>query len=155
IVAYRHRLGTVRIAVEVDERPLDQQQALREIFTQLRMRTGHDFTNYKRPTLLRRIERRINVRNFATLPEYATFLRENPAETQALLRDLLISVTSFFRDPRAWEIVEKELLPRLLAGKSAQVQIRIWCPGCATGEEAYTLAMLCAEQTFGAIDAPK
>jgi len=96
IVAYRNSIGTVQIIEEVQRRPELQQQALRDIFTQLRVRTGHDFSNYKRPTLLRRIERRINVHSLSDLPAYATFLHEHLDETHALLKDLLISVTNFF-----------------------------------------------------------
>ncbi|MBE7178524.1 MAG: histidine kinase, partial [Mucilaginibacter polytrichastri] len=155
IVSYRDHLGTVEIAEVPEERTEDQQHALREIFVQLRLRTGHDFTNYKRPTLLRRIERRINIRNLPNLVAYATYVRENPDETTALLKDLLISVTNFFRDKPAFEYLEKEILPRLVKGKQQGESLRIWVAGCATGEEAYSLAMLCAERTLGFIDAPK
>ena len=155
IIAYRNSLGKIEIPVEAEQRPEEQQQALREIFTQLRVRTGHDFSNYKRPTLLRRIERRINVRNLHSLSAYAAFLYEHPEETQALLKDLLISVTNFFRDQRAFEAIEQEILPRIFNGKRSEDQVRIWVAGCATGEEAYSIAMLCAEQVGGIIDAPK
>ncbi len=155
LIAYRQNLGTVWIPVENETRPEEQQQALREIFTQLRLRTGHDFSNYKRPTLMRRIERRLNVRGLAHLPAYAAYLREHPEETQALLKDLLISVTNFFRDGKAFATLEQEVLPRLLQGKKAEDTVRVWVVGCATGEEAYSLAMLLAEQTLGLPDAPK
>ncbi|MFN7928755.1 MAG: CheR family methyltransferase [Blastocatellia bacterium] len=155
IIAYKESLGTIEIPVEAEARPEDQQQALREVFTQLRLRTGHDFSNYKRPTLLRRIERRINIRNLPNLPSYAAFLHQHPEETQALLKDLLISVTNFFRDSRAFEAVERDILPRLVQDKRAGSFLRIWVVGCATGEEAYSIAMLCAEKLMGVIDAPK
>jgi chemotaxis methyl-accepting protein methylase len=155
ILAYRDGLGTVEIPVEAATRPDDQQQALREIFTQLRVRTGHDFTNYKRPTLLRRIERRINVRGLTDLPSYAKLVHDDPNEATALLKDLLISVTNFFRDRDAFAFLESDVLPRIFSKKEPGDQIRIWCVGCATGEEAYSLAMLCAEQTMGMVDAPK
>jgi two-component system CheB/CheR fusion protein len=80
---------------------------------------------------------------------------KHPEETNSLLKDLLISVTNFFRDKRAFEIIENEILPLLLAGKTSEHQVRIWVAGCATGEEAYSLAILCAEQTSGTIEAPK
>ena len=76
--------------------------ALHDIFTQLRVRTGHDFSNYKRPTVLRRIARRIGVLELPDLPAYSHFMHEHPAEATSLLKDLLISVTHFFRDPEAW-----------------------------------------------------
>lgn len=155
LLSYRRGLGTVAITVEPETRPPDQQQALREVFTQLRMRTGHDFSNYKRPTLMRRIERRINVLNLPNLPAYVAYMREHPGETQALLKNLLISVTNFFRDSRAFLAIEQEILPLLMKGKSQEHTLRIWVAGCATGEEAYSLAMLCAEKTSGILDAPK
>ena len=155
IAGYRERFGTVEIALESDARPEDQQQALREILSQLRVRTGHDFSNYKRPTLLRRIERRINMRGLPDLPSYSAYVREDPDEANALLKDLLISVTNFFRDKSAFEFLETDIMPKLFAKKRSSEQVRIWCAGCATGEEAYSLAMLCSEMTTGTIDAPK
>jgi two-component system CheB/CheR fusion protein len=154
IVAYRENLGTVEISVEPESRPETQQKALRDIFTQLRVRTGHDFSNYKRSTVLRRIERRINVTQLPDLPSYAAYLRENPNEAPSLLKDLLISVTNFFRDKDTFKFLETDVVPRLLEGKTAEDQIRVWVAGCATGEEAYSLAMLLAERTLGATDAP-
>lgn len=155
IFAFKKNLGIVEIPVEAETRPEDQQQALSEIFAQLRFHTSHDFSNYKRPTLLRRIERRINVRNLPSLTAYVAFLHQHPEETQALLKDLLISVTNFFRDEKPFEAIEQDILPRILQGKKTGEQVRIWVAGCATGEEAYSIAMLCAERTFGALDAPK
>ncbi len=155
IMAYKSSLGSVQILVESEKRSEPQHQALREIFTQLRIRTGHDFSNYKRPTLLRRIERRINIRNLPDLPSYTTFLAEHAEETTALLKDLLISVTNFFRDHKAFEALERDVMPAIFGGKTQEGQVRIWVAGCATGEEAYSIAMLCAERTLGVIDAPK
>lgn len=155
ITAYRQNIGIIEIPVESESRPDDDQAALREIFMLLRVRTGHDFSNYKRATVLRRIERRINVRQLSNLPAYTGFLRENPEEAQALLKALLISVTNFFRDKEAFYRLESEVLPKILDGKTAQDQIRVWVAGCATGEEAYSLAMLIAEKTLGVINTPK
>lgn len=155
IITYRNSLNTVEIAVEAEQRPEQQQQALREIFTQLRIRTGHDFSNYKRATLLRRIERRINVRNLPDLPSYAAFVHQNVDETNALLKDLLISVTNFFRDKKPFEAIELDILPLIFKDKTAADEVRIWVAGCATGEEAYSLAMLVSERTLGVIDTPK
>lgn len=154
IIAYRAGLGIIAIPVEADQRPEAQQQALREIFAQLRLRTGHDFSNYKRPTLLRRIERRINVRSLPDLPAYAAMLRDNPDEAQALLKDLLISVTNFFRDPAAYAALAQDILPRIFQGRHSGEQVRIWVVGCATGEETYSIAMLCAEYVTDALDTP-
>ena len=102
IIAYQKNLGKIVIPIEPESRHEEEQSALREIFTLLKVRTGHDFANYKRPTVLRRIERRINVRSLSSLPEYAAYLKENADETNALLKDLLISVTNFFRDKEAF-----------------------------------------------------
>lgn len=156
IIAYKNSLGTVEIPVEAEstpEKPLEK--ALLEIFSQLMVRTGHNFSNYKRATVLRRIERRINVRNLSDLPEYAAFLRENPDETHSLLKDLLISVTNFFRDKATFQYLEDEVLPKVLEGKTSEQQVRVWVAGCATGEEAYSLAMMLAERTFTVPNAPK
>jgi two-component system CheB/CheR fusion protein len=155
IVAFKNSLGTVRISVEVEKTSEEEQHALREILTQLRFKTGHDFHNYKRPTLLRRIERRIYIRNLASLTEYADYVQKNPDECVSLMKDLLISVTNFFRDKKAWNAIEVEVLPRVLKEKNAQKQLRIWVAGCATGEEAYSIAMLSAEKTLGVLGAPK
>jgi hypothetical protein len=154
IIAYKENLGKIEIPVEAKARPEDTQQALREIFAHLRARTGHDFSNYKRPTILRRIERRVNVFDLPDIASYATFLRENRDEANALLKDLLISVTNFFRDKTAFHHLENEILPKIFYGKRAEDQVRIWVCGCATGEEAYSIAMLCAERTQDVIDAP-
>lgn len=154
IITYKNSLGKIQIQEDTDKRPQDQQQALREVFAEIRMRTGHDFSNYKRPTLLRRIERRINIRNLPDLPSYVAYMHQNHEETTALLKDLLISVTNFFRDKKAFGLLETDILPLLLKGKTNENQLRIWVAGCATGEEAYSIAMLCAEKTSGIIDAP-
>jgi two-component system CheB/CheR fusion protein len=154
IIAYRNRRGQNIIPVEAVERPVSDEQALRDIFTQLRVRTGHDFSNYKRATVLRRMERRINVHELSDLQAYAGFMREHPAEAGALLKDLLISVTNFFRDCEAFETVERGIIRNLFDGKGAQEQVRVWVAGCATGEEAYTLAMLLRESTENAPNAP-
>lgn len=155
IIAYRNGIGTVEIIEENEKRPEPQQQALREIFTQLRIRTGHDFSNYKRATLLRRIERRVNVHHLPDLPAYTAYIQDHPEETQALLKDLLISVTNFFRDGKAFGYLEEHVIRQIFAGKTSADQVRIWVAGCATGEEAYSLAMLCAEQALGTLEPPR
>ena len=155
IVEYRENLKAVALPVQPEARPEEEQKALREVFTQLRVRTGHDFTNYKRPTILRRIERRISVRNLSGIAEYARYLKKQPEEVQALLKDLLISVTNFFRDKQAFAVLENDVVPRILENKRAGDQIRVWVAGCATGEEAYSIAMLLAEKTQGGIDSPE
>ena len=155
ILLYKGSLGTVHIPLDAENRAETQQQALREIFTHLRLRTGHDFANYKRPTVLRRIERRVNIKNLPDLPAYAGYLQANPEEVSALLKDLLISVTNFFRDKKAFEVIEHEILPAILSKKKPEEHLRIWVAGCASGEEAYSIAMLCAEKVLNVLDAPK
>ena len=119
---------------------------LRGIFSHLKTRTGHDFSKYKRATILRRLARRMQVKLITELEDYLELLRQNPSEVQALFGDLLISVTTFFRDPGAFEALEKLVMPHLFEGKDASSVIRVWTPGCATGEEAYSIGMLLLEE---------
>jgi two-component system, chemotaxis family, CheB/CheR fusion protein len=126
----------------------------RDILTLLRVRTGHDFSNYKPATLRRRVERRVHVRGLTSLGEYVRLLREHPDEATALMKELLISVTNFFRDREAWEMLERRILPALFDRKRAVDQIRVWSAGCATGEEAYSLAMILSEFALGVADSP-
>lgn len=128
---------------------------LREILTVLKVLTGHDFSNYKRPTLLRRVARRLQVHELTDMESYVTLLRENNDEAQALLRDLLISVTNFFRDKEAFAALEQDIIPRLFVNKTSNDTVRVWSCGCATGEEAYSLAMLLSEYAGKQSDAPK
>ena len=120
--------------------------ALQDILSTLRSRTGHDFRFYKRATMLRRIERRLQVNGVPDLIAYRDLLRENPRETGALLKDMLIGVTSFFRDREAFESLARDVLPALFNGKSDSDQVRAWVAGCSSGEEAYSIAMLLCEQ---------
>jgi two-component system, chemotaxis family, CheB/CheR fusion protein len=126
------------------------EQSLHDILVQLRAGTGHDFKHYKRATVLRRIERRMQVTAQADLPSYYSYLQNHPDETKSLLGDLLIGVTNFFRDREAFEALERDVLPSLLQpvepGSVAPEEIRVWSAGCSTGEEAYTLAMLVSDQ---------
>ncbi|MFP4905262.1 chemotaxis protein CheB, partial [Paraburkholderia sp. BR14261] len=124
------------------------ERALREIMIILRTRTAHDFRHYKRATVLRRIERRLQVNGITDLQAYRDHLHLHPEETQALLQDMLISVTNFFRDKEAFDVLEREVLPQLFEGRGEQDRIRVWSVGCATGEEAYSLAMLLQERSL-------
>ncbi len=111
----------------------------------LRQRIGHDFANYKEKTFLRRVHRRMQVRDVATLARYADLLDEDTSEALMLFRDLLIRVTSFFRDSEAFDVIERVVVPRLFADRHADHTVRVWVPGCSTGEEAYSLAILLRE----------
>lgn len=115
------------------------------ILAVLRARTNHDFTLYKKGTLIRRIHRRMGLRQMDSYASYLELLKEDVNEVSALLRDLLISVTAFFRDPDAWAALEEQVIPRLISGKDAANPVRIWVAGCCSGEEAYSLAILILE----------
>ena len=155
IIAYKNKYDQNQVDGENGDSSGTNEQALVEIFTQLRVRTGHDFTNYKRGTVLRRIERRTNVRELSDLPAYAAFIKAHHEEANLLLKDLLISVTNFFRDREAFEKLEREIIPKILEGKTSQDVVRVWIAGCATGEEAYSLSMIFAEQMDERVDMPK
>jgi two-component system CheB/CheR fusion protein len=122
------------------------ENALKKIFILLRVQTGHDFSQYKPSTIHRRIERRMAVHQIETIDGYVKFLQQTPAEVEALFRDLLIGVTNFFRDPEAFKALEEQIMPKLFADKPAGATIRVWSPGCSTGEEAYSIAILLQEQ---------
>ncbi|HBS79469.1 MAG TPA: chemotaxis protein, partial [Pseudomonas sp.] len=122
--------------------------ALREILAALRARTGHDFRHYKQATVLRRIERRMQVNALRDMPSYARHLQNHPEETPALLADMLIGVTNFFRDREAFEALERDIIPLLFEQKqdTDDKSLRVWSAACSTGEEAYSLSMLLADQ---------
>jgi two-component system CheB/CheR fusion protein len=155
IISFNEHRGTVQIPETLLEIPTTDEQALREIFTQLRLRTGHDFSNYKRATILRRIERRLRLRELTGIPAYAHFVQEHPPEAEALMKDLLINVTNFFRDDEAINALEHKVLPELFKNKGANDHVRVWIPGCATGEEAYTLAILLSHALEKSLSAPQ
>ena len=128
----------------------EDELALQQTLAFVRDRTGHDFTHYKRATILRRIARRMQVNSLDSIPAYLEYLRSHAEEAPALLHDLLIGVTHFFRDPDAFASLEANM-PQLFAGKNGADQVRVWVPGCSTGEEAYTIAMLLCEYASNSI----
>ena len=144
--------GALDIPAPEDPVPESDEGVLNEIFRHLRRRTGHDFAHYKRSTILRRLARRLQVVGATSLAGYVDVLKERPEETRALLRDFLISVTQFFRDPEAFEALERDVVPALFGGNG---RVRVWVPGCATGEEAYSVAMLLCEYAAGLDDPPE
>jgi two-component system CheB/CheR fusion protein len=121
------------------------ENALKKVFIFLRSQTGHDFSQYKPSTIQRRIKRRMAVNQIETVEGYVRFLQQGPAEVEALFRDLLIGVTNFFRDPAAFLVFEEKVIPNLFDNKSTGELIRVWVPGCSTGEEAYSIAILLQE----------
>lgn len=128
------------------EQEAESEAALHEVIGSLLMRTGHDFRHYKRATVLRRIERRMQVKQSPTLPAYRDLLLHDATENKALLDDMLIGVTNFFRDREAFESLERDIIPELFKDRGAADEVRAWVAACSTGEEAYSLAMLMAEQ---------
>jgi len=128
---------------------------LAQICAMLRVRTGHDFSGYKDKTIARRVQRRMQVLQVGTVPEFIERLRQEPTEIDALLQDMLIGVTNFFRDPQAFSALEKEVIARLFDGKGPDDTVRVWVPGCSTGEEAYSIAILLREHTPKTNGAPR
>ena len=142
ILNYVNRVQDPEISAQA---PGKQPEPLQGIFDQLQQRTRHDFSLYKPTTLHRRIERRMAIHSIATLENYTQFLRQNPQEVDLLFKELLIGVTSFFRDPDVWRHMAEVTLPELLTRKNDERHLRAWVVGCSTGEEAYSLAMVCSE----------
>jgi len=143
----------VELLEQADRVPEEERQALQNIFAQLRARTGQDFAQYKRSTVLRRLRRRMQLHQKETLEAYLALLRDNASEVRLLADDFLITVTQFFRDRESYEYLEKSVVPRLFEGKEPGGRVRVWSVGCATGEEAYTIAMLLLEQAGARSDA--
>jgi two-component system, chemotaxis family, CheB/CheR fusion protein len=123
---------------------------LDKILVLLRTHTGHDFSAYKKNTIMRRVERRMGLHQLPRIDDYLRYVGENPKEVELLLGELLIGVTSFFRDAEVWEQVQRDVLPALRANYPDGALLRAWVPGCSSGEEAYSLAMLFRES----LDAP-
>jgi two-component system, chemotaxis family, CheB/CheR fusion protein len=122
------------------------EQTLTRVLAYLKVKSGHDFAHYKRATVLRRLARRMQVTRTETLEEYLTHLRNHAEEAQSLLGDLLISVTSFFRDAAAFQELARAVIPKLFDQRDENSSIRVWVPGCATGEEVYSIAIILLEE---------
>ncbi|MDR3635124.1 MAG: PAS domain S-box protein [Isosphaeraceae bacterium] len=137
--------GTTKVAGD-DE----TQDNLNQLLALLRFRTKFDFRYYRKTMLVRRLDRRMGLCHIESLTQYLAHLREHPEEVKQLVRDLLIRVTRFFRDPGAFSTLETEVIAPLIQGKDADVPLRVWVPGCATGEEPYSVAMLLLEQQAAA-----
>jgi two-component system CheB/CheR fusion protein len=136
----------LRSASNEDEIDAEVETTRKRVLELLKQRTGHDFSQYKRNTIIRRLTRRMQLAQQASISDYFQYLRENVQETQALLDDFLITVTNFFRDPEAWDALRDRAISPLLESGSEGDPIRAWVPGCATGEEAYSLAILFLEE---------
>ena len=143
IIAYHQHVPLIaRPGLSLDGKA---QTALEKVVILLRAQTGHDFSLYKKSTIYRRIERRMGLHQIGKIADYVRYLQENPQETELLFKELLIGVTSFFRDPAAWKQLKGEVIPSLLAGRPTGGVLRAWVPGCSTGEEAYSLAIVFKE----------
>lgn len=144
IVAYVLEDGG-RLAAPADAQPRDDDEALRAILDIVCAQLGLDFRGYKTAMLLRRIVRRMSLVRAPSMAAFSRLLLADTAETKALATDFLISMTEFFREPESWKALADDVLPALLASKAAGDSVRVWVPGCATGEEAYSLAMMLLE----------
>ena len=144
LIAYvDHAFG--RRVPEIPPAPEKAADSVQKILFLLRGQTGHDFSYYKQNTVHRRIERRMAVNQIDQLENYVRYLQQNPLEVDNLFRDLLIGVTSFFRDPEAFETLGERSITPLLTGRDPRLPLRIWVPGCSTSEEAYSIAILIQE----------
>jgi len=119
--------------------------AFEKVCILLRAQTGHDFSQYKKSTIYRRVERRMGIHRVSGIADYVSFLQNNPQEVDLLFKELLIGVTSFFRDPAAWAYLQEKVLPGMISANTHDHLLRAWVAGCSSGEEAYTLAMIFRE----------
>ncbi len=138
----RHVSSLVKQDLPLEDRTLS---GLEKVIILLRVQTGQDFSLYKKSTIYRRVERRMGIHQIERIADYVHFLQENPNETELLFKELLIGVTSFFRDPGAWEVLKLKVIPSLLAARPVGGVLRAWVTGCSTGEEAYSLAIVFRE----------
>ncbi|BDV36459.1 MULTISPECIES: chemotaxis protein CheB [Methylocystis] len=158
--AHIMRLATTRPRIELPDSPdaiekHSDRQFLQEILTEVRARTNIDFSQYKHSTVARRIRRRMQLNQKELLEDYLQFLRSDPYEASLLAEEFLITVTQFFRDADVFVYLQKEIVPELFKGKTSADTIRVWSVGCATGEEAYSLAMLLLEHAGLVTDPPR
>lgn len=154
LLEYQERLSTLKPIESEEEqksRPGELTEKLGAICALLHRRTGHDFSKYKQATLIRRTQRRMLVNNISSAADYVELLRVKPDEATQLFKDLLIGVTQFFRDAEFFSILATGVLPVLLGGKPDDREVRVWVPGCASGEEAYSIAILLRE-AMGTLD---
>lgn len=141
LIHFIHKFDSSSQNVTVDSEEERDDELLLNIFELLKEQSGIDFSQYKPSTVSRRIERRVNINQFSTLAEYSVFLQTKPEELEVLNKDLLIGVTSFFRDKEAFEVLHKEVLPELIKNTPSNEVIRFWVAGCSRGDEAYSLAI--------------
>ncbi|SAK52392.1 chemotaxis protein [Caballeronia temeraria] len=162
VVALARNAAKIRLPAPSDEQtpneaepPAPDADAIDDVLAILRTRSRHDFSNYKRGTVVRRIERRMQVNRVSTAAAYREFLTEHADETPKLLADMLIGVTNFFRDPVAFAALERSVIPQIMKNLKERDEIRAWVPACATGEEAFSIAMLLDEAASRAPHRPR
>ena len=141
--------NTPNAPIAPDAQPAEQKgsggEPVQKVLVLLRDRVGHDFTCYKQSTIVRRIQRRMSIQQINGIEKYLRYVRANPSELDALFKDLLIGVTSFFRDPQAFETIKEKVIPGLLDQLEPKQALRVWVPGCSTGEEVYSLVIIIKE----------
>jgi two-component system CheB/CheR fusion protein len=142
---FRDLVRSVEKKAENDVEPGSDEAAFQRVLHVLRTATGVDFTRYKRPTVERRLHRRMLLQKFTRVEQYLKFLQESPTETHALYQDILIHVTRFFREPQSFEMLTRDVFPGIVADRQRDNPIRVWTPGCSTGEEAYSVAVTLLE----------
>ncbi|WP_246685298.1 CheR family methyltransferase [Methylobacterium sp. WL103] len=145
LVAYRASLSMTDTILAGNEAGPSPDELRGEIYAILRAQVGHDFGGYKTKTFLRRVQRRMQILQVEVVATYVERLRRDPVEVSALFRDLLINVTTFFRDAEAFAMLSERVIPKLFEGRGADQTVRVWVPGCATGEEVFSLAILMIE----------
>jgi two-component system CheB/CheR fusion protein len=150
LLGYLGRATSAEPAEETATAEEDELHVINSILGLVAARTKNDFRCYKKSTIRRRIERRMGLKRIRSIPDYFQFLRDNSEEADALAKDMLISVTSFFREPEAFEEIRGRALAPLVQGRGSEEPLRIWVPGCATGEEVYSIAMLAQEALWAA-----
>lgn len=133
------------LADEDGDHTADIDKVREQIYGILRSHSGHDFSGYKTKTFLRRVKRRMQIAQVHSISAYIDWLKKDAREVMNLFRDLLINVTNFFRDPDAFELLERKIIPQLFEGKTASDTVRVWVPGCATGEEVFSIGILLRE----------
>ena len=155
LIAYKQHLTSIVEHKDGDGARKNAGSYLSTIMTDLRSRSGHDFSEYKEKTLVRRLQRRMQVLQLDTPDAYIEYYRRQPAELELLFQELLIGVTEFFRDPAAFDALADTVLKDLVVGKGAADDIRVWVPGCSTGQEAFSIAILLREAMDGRHAKPK
>jgi two-component system CheB/CheR fusion protein len=155
LVEIRWHGGPLMLDEASDTLSENDEDALREILAEVRARSENDFIGYKRPTILRRIARRMRIASAGDLKAYLGYLHRNAGEADALAKDFLISVTNFFRDEQAFKALSDRVISRIFQRKTRNDDIRVWVPGCASGEEAYSIATLLLEEADRVGECPR